>query len=122
MAREKTDRPALYLERYLDNSYARESLDDAVSALRAAYRRGLRKGSSAPADRKFRDRVTDAVVAMREAADALQTGRKRPKGRLAKRALLVVAGGAVAAGAVIASSDQVRASLFGHGDPDQTLG
>jgi hypothetical protein len=121
VARERTDRVTLYIERFLDNSYARESLDNAVSALREAYRRGLRKGSSAPADRKFRDRVTDAVVAMRETADAVQTGRKRPKGRLAKRALMAAAAGAVAAGAIIASSDEVRAFVFGRsGKTDQT--
>jgi hypothetical protein len=77
MSSASIDRIGPYIDRFLDNNYARESLDDAVSALRDAYRRGMRKGAAAPADRKFRDRVTDAIVAMRETADAVQTGRRR---------------------------------------------
>lgn len=115
MASASIDRIGPYVDRFLDNSYARESLDDAVSALRDAYRRGMRKGAAAPADRKFRDRVTDAVVAMRETADAVQTGRRRPKRRLPKRILMAVGAGAVAAGVAIASSEDLRASLFGKG-------
>lgn len=104
---------APYVERLLDNSYARESLDDAATALRAAYHRAARKGAAAPADRKFRDRVTDAVIAMRESADALQSGRRRPKGRLRKRILLMAGLGVAGAGVALALSEDLRNSLFG---------
>ena len=106
------------MERFLDNSYARESLDDAASALRAAYRRAARKGAAAPADRKFRDRVTDAVIAMRESADALQTGRRRPKGRLRKRALVLVGAAVVGVGVALAMSEDLRELVFGSDNED----
>jgi hypothetical protein len=109
---------APYVERFLDNSYARESLDDAASALRAAYRRAARKGAAAPADRKFRDRVTDAVIAMRESADALQSGRRRPKGRLRKRVLLVAGAGVVGIGVALAVREDLRALVFGASTED----
>jgi hypothetical protein len=107
------DRIAPYIERFFENSYARESMDDAVSALRDAYQRGARKGARAPADRKFRDRVTEAAVAMRETADALQSGRSRPKGQFRKRAVVIAAAAVVVVGAVLASNDELRASLLG---------
>jgi hypothetical protein len=105
---------APYVERFLDNSYARENVDEAVSALRAAYRRAARKGAAAPADRKFRDRVTEAVIAMRESADALQSGRRRPKGRLRKRVLLIAGAAVAAAGLAVALSEDLRNSLLGE--------
>jgi hypothetical protein len=107
---------APYVERFLDNSYARDNLDDAASALRDAYRRVARKGPAAAGDRKFRDRITDAVIAIRESADALQTGRRRPKGRLRKRALMVAGAGVLAIGVALAANEDLRASLFGVGD------
>ena len=118
MATGTVERIAPYIERVFDNEYARENLREAVSGLRDAYQRGSKRGARAPTDRKFRDRVTDATVAMREAADALQSGRRRPKGQLAKRTLLVAGLAAVAAGVAIGTSADLRAALFGDSSAD----
>jgi hypothetical protein len=113
MTNASVDRVAPYVERFFENGYARKSMDDAVSALREAYQRGARKGARAPADRKFRDQLTEAVVAMRETVDAFQTGRRRPKGRFKKRALVIAAAGVLVVGAALASNDEFRNSLLG---------
>jgi hypothetical protein len=55
--------------------------------------------------------VTEAVIAMRESTDALQSGRRGPKGRLRKRLLLVAAAGAVAAGVSLALREQRDVSV-----------
>jgi hypothetical protein len=118
MATGTVERIAPYIERFFDNRYARENLSEAVSGLRDAYHRGSKRGARAPTDRRFRDRLTDATVAMREAADALQSGRRRPKGQFAKRILLVVGLAAAAAAVAVGTSEDLRASLFGDSSPE----
>ena len=116
MAKQSADSLIPYVERYLDNEYARKNTRKAVVALEDTYRRASRKGVKAPADRKFRNRLADSVIALREASDALQHGRRRPRGQLAKRlGVAVLALGAVAI-AVVAANEGLRASVLGNGD------
>ncbi len=118
MASSSIDRLFPYIERYLDNEYARDSSRRAGAAIRGAYRRASRKGLKAPADRKFRDRVTDSVIAVREASEAIQHGRRRPRGQLVRRVGLVAIAAGVLAAAALATNDDLRATVFGQ-DPPQ---
>jgi hypothetical protein len=120
MATGTVERIAPYVERFFDNEYARDNLNEALSGLRDAYQRGSKKGARPPADRRFRDRLTDATVAMREAADALQSGRRRPKAQIAKRTLLVVGLAAVAAAVAVGTNEDLRAALFGDSSPEDS--
>src|SRR4051794_14859798 len=93
-------RIAPYLEEALENNYAREQLESGTKHLRAAIDRS-RKGRVKPArDQKLRREVKAAVSALGEGAQALASGRDKPKRRWPKRILVVVVGaGTAAAGA-----------------------
>jgi hypothetical protein len=88
-----------YLEEVLENSYAREQLRGGAASLRAAIERS-RKGRVKPAkDKKLRREVKAAATALSEGAQALASGREKPKRRWPKRLLVVLVGGGVAAAA-----------------------
>jgi hypothetical protein len=93
---------APYLEEALENNYAREQLQSGAKNLRAAIDRS-RKGRVKPAqDKKLRREVLAAASALSEGAQALASGRDKPKRRWPKRVLVVVVGaGAAAAGAYL---------------------
>lgn len=119
MANRSFDNLYPYLERYLDNKYARENTRRAGAAIRDTYRRASRKGLKAPADRKFRNRLADSAIALREASDAIQHGRRRPRGQLLRRlglAVLALGGLAVAA---LAANDELRAMVLGQDEGAQ---
>ena len=113
MAKSSADKLIPYVDRYLDNDYARKNAGRAGSAIRDAYHRASRKGLRAPADRKFRDRVADSVIALRETSDAIQHGRRKPRGQTARRVgIAVLTLGAVAVVA-LAANDDLRAAVMG---------
>ncbi|MDQ6914254.1 MAG: hypothetical protein M3155_00400 [Actinomycetota bacterium] len=92
---------APYLERVAGNEYVQERLAEAVDSLRAAYVRASRQSAAQAAqDRKLRRRLGRAIVAGRDAAVTIRTGRK-PERRSRKSVLLlgVVAIAAAAVGA-----------------------
>jgi hypothetical protein len=96
---------APYLEEALENGYAREQLRGGAANLRAAIERS-RKGRVKPAkDKKLRREVKAAAAAIGEGAQALASGRQKPKRRWPKRLLLLLVGGGVAAGAAYVLSD-----------------
>ena len=120
--RSTTDSLIPYVEQYLDNDYARRNTRRAEAALRDTYRRASRKGLKAPADRKFRNRLADSAIALREASDAVQHGRRRPRGQLAKRlGLAVLALGAIALVA-FATNEDLRATVLGDDDESSPAG
>src|ERR1700720_4221967 len=89
-----------YFKEMLENGYAREQLRDGAADIQAAIERS-RKGRVKPAkDKKLRREVKAAAAALGEGAQALASGRQKPKRRWPKRVLLVLIGGGAAAGLV----------------------
>jgi len=101
-------------ERLLENQYAQENLRTGVESLRAAYRRASKRRVKPSQDRKVREQVRRGAASIAEAGRAFQSGRQKPK-RRPGRIVLVVTGVAIAgAAAAVASSEELRAKLFGH--------
>jgi hypothetical protein len=99
-----------YLDEFLENSYAREQLRNGAASLRATVDRS-RKARVKPAkDKKLRREVKAAATALSEGAQALASGREKPKRRWPKRLLLILVGGGVTAAAVYVLGR-------GHDDP-----
>src|SRR5213593_3900830 len=102
-----------FAERLLENEYAQENLRTGVESLRAAYRRASKRRVKPSQDRKVREQVRRGAASLAEAANAFKSDRRKPK-RRPGRIVLVVAGVAVAgAAAAVASSEELRAKLFG---------
>jgi hypothetical protein len=109
----KRERAGTYAQRLIENEYVQENLLQAADSLRAAYRRATKRRVEPTRDEKLRRQLRDAALSLREATSALQSDRRRPKRRLGRRVLVVLAVGAGAAGAVIASNEEVRSAIFG---------
>jgi hypothetical protein len=109
----KADRAGTYAQRLIENDYVQENLMHAADNLRAAYRRATKRRVEPTRDEKLRRQVRQAALSLREAASALQTGRRKPKKRRGRRVLVVLVVGAGAAAAVVASSPRLRKALFG---------
>jgi hypothetical protein len=101
-----------YLEQLLDNSYVQERLGEAAENLGAAYRRASKRRVEPTRDKKLHRQVRNAALSLTEAAKALKTGRKRPKRRKGRRALMFLGIGAFAAAAALAASEDLRKKLF----------
>jgi hypothetical protein len=84
-----------------------------VDSLRAAYTRASKRRVEPATDEKVREQVRQAALRLREAADALRTGRTKPKKRRGRRIVAVVAITAGGAAVAIAASDELRQKVFG---------
>jgi hypothetical protein len=118
-------------EELLDNSYARENLQEGAEKLRDAYDRARKRRVKPSKDRKLRKQIEAAVRALDEGTAALASGRKRPK-RTGRKVVLGLVGLTVAgAAAVLATNEDLRNSVLGSakalgeeiaGDPGGTGG
>jgi hypothetical protein len=100
-------------EELLDNSYARENLQEGAEKLRDAYERSRKRRVNPSKDRKLRKQIEAAVQALDEGTAALASGRKKPKrtGRKAILTLLTLAAGGAAV--VLATNEEFRNQVFG---------
>jgi hypothetical protein len=100
-------------EELLDNTYARDNLQEGAEKLREAYERSQKRRVKPSKDRKLRKQLEAAVAAFDEGTAALASGRKKPK-RTGRKFVLVVLG-LVAAGAaaVLATNEELRGKVLG---------
>jgi predicted nucleic acid-binding protein len=100
-------------EELLENSYARDNLQEGAEKLRDAYERSQKRRVKPSKDRKLRKQIEAAVAAIDEGTAALASGRKKPK-RTGRKVVLVMIGAAAAgAGAVLATNEDIRDQVFG---------
>jgi hypothetical protein len=99
-------------EELLDNTYARDNLQEGAEKLRDAYERSRKRRVKPSKDRKLRKQIEAAVHAIDEGTAALASGRKKPKhtGRNIVLALLAAAAGTAA---VLATNEDLRNQVFG---------
>jgi hypothetical protein len=100
-------------EELLDNSYARDNLQEGAEKLRDAYDRSRKRRVKPSKDRKLRKQLEAAIAAIDEGTAALASGRKKPK--RTGRKLVIVLLGAAAAGtaAVLATNEDLRNQVLG---------
>lgn len=97
----------------LENSYARENLQEGAEKLREAYERAGKRRVRPSRDRKLRRQVEAAIAALDEGTAALASGRKKPK-RTGRNVVLLAIGAAVAgAGILVATNEDIRNKVFG---------
>lgn len=99
---------APYVQRVISDEELRDNVRVAVDSAREAFSR-LQNGKAVPKtvldDKKFHRDVSKAAVALKDATDALREGQKKKrKGGLFRKLLLVV----VAGGIAVAVSEDVR--------------
>jgi len=111
------EKAGTYAQRLIENEYVQENLAQAANNLRAAYRRASKRRVEPTTDEKLRRQVRQAALSLKEAASALQSGRRKPKKRRGRRVLVVLAIGAGVAAGALASSDDLRRKLFGDEAP-----
>jgi hypothetical protein len=100
-------------EELLDNTYARDNLQEGAEKLREAYERSQKRRVKPSKDRKLRKQLEAAVAAFDEGTAALASGRKQPK-RTGRKVLLTLIGAALAgAAAVLATNEELRGKVFG---------
>ena len=122
MATDRAAKAGIYAQRLIENEYVQENLAEAADRLRAAYRRASKRRVEPTRDEKLRGQIRDAALSLREAANALQSGRRKPKKRRGRRLVLVLILGAGAAAAIVASNEELRKKVLGGGSsPDQTV-
>ena len=109
----KADSAGTYAQRLIENEYVQENLAQAAESLRAAYRRASKRRVEPTRDEKLRRQVRQAALSFREAASALQSGRRKPKKRRGRRVIILFGVGAAAAAVVLASNEELRRQLFG---------
>jgi hypothetical protein len=114
MASDKMANAGTYAQRLIENEYVQENLAQAAESLRAAYRRASKRRVEPTRDEKLRRQVREAALSLREAASALQSGRRKPKKRRGRRVVVLLGAGAAAA-VVLASNDGLRRRLLGAG-------
>jgi hypothetical protein len=116
MSPSPTDIPASLkplAEELLDNSYARDNLQEGAEKLRDAYARAHKRRVKPSKDRKLRRQIEAAVHALDEGTAALASGRKKPK-RTGRNVVLALTGAALAgAAAVLATNEDLRNKVFG---------
>lgn len=116
MAPSPTDIPKQLMpvaEELLDNSYARENLQEGAEKLRAAYERSRKRRVKPSKDRKLRKQIEAAVQALDEGTAALASGRKKPKRTGRKVVLTVLTLAAGGAAVVLATNEEIHDSVFG---------
>jgi hypothetical protein len=100
-------------EELLDNSYARENLQEGAEKLREALERSRKRRVKPAKDRKLRKQIEAAIQALEEGTAALASGRRKPR-RTGRKIVLGVLGLAVAgAAAVLATNEDLRNQVFG---------
>jgi hypothetical protein len=109
-ATEQATRLTPYLEELLENSYVRENIREGVENLRSAYERSQKRRVKTARDQRLRRQVRAAAASMSEAAQALQSGRRKPKPRWGRRLLLLGGVAAVGIGIAIAAGGEDQAS------------
>ena len=112
MASDGAANAGIYAQRLIENEYVQENLAQAAESLRAAYRRASKRRVEPTRDEKLRKQVRQAALSLREAASALQSGRRKPKKR-GRRILLVLVVGVGAAAAIVATNEDLRRKLIG---------
>lgn len=100
-------------EELLDNSYARENLQEGAEKLRDAYERSRKRRVKPSKDRKLRRQIEAAVHALDEGTAALASGRKKPKRTGRKVALTLIGVAAAGAAAVLATNEDLRNQVLG---------
>ncbi len=100
-------------EELLDNSYARENLQEGAEKLREAYERSRKRRVKPSKDRKLRKQIEAAVAAIDEGTAALAGGRRKPKRTGRKVVLTAIALAAGGAAVVLATNEELRNSVLG---------
>jgi hypothetical protein len=100
-------------EDLLDNSYARENLQEGADKLHDAYERARKRGVKPTKDRKLRKQIEAAVKALDEGTAALASGRKKPKRSGRKVVLVLIGAGLAGAAAALATNEDLRAKVLG---------
>ena len=122
MATDRAAMAGIYAQRLIENEYVQENLAEAADRLRAAYKRASKRRVEPTRDKKLRRQIRDAALSLREATNALQSGRRKPKKRRGRRLVLVLILGAGAAAAIVASNEELRRKVLGgDSSPDQTV-
>ncbi len=111
-ATESASRLGPYVERLLQNAYVQDNLLDAVENLREAYERAQKRRVEPARDEKIRRQLRQSALSLKEAGEALKSGRQKPKKRRAKRMLILASLGAVGVAAALAASEEFRSKLF----------
>jgi hypothetical protein len=100
-------------EELLDNTYARDNLQEGAEKLRDAYGRSRKRRVKPSTDRKLRKQLEAAIAALDEGTAALAGGRRKPK-RTGRKAVLVLLGVAAAgAAAALALNEDLRNQVLG---------
>jgi hypothetical protein len=100
-------------EELLDNTYARDNLQQGAEKLREAYERSQKRRVKPSKDRKLRKQLEAAVAAFDEGTAALASGRKKPK-RTGRNVVLTLIGLALAgAAAFLATNEEMRGKVLG---------
>lgn len=100
-------------EELLDNSYARDNLQEGAEKLRDAYERSRKRRVKPSKDRKLRKQLEAAIAAIDEGTAALAAGRQKPK-RTGRNVFLVLLGAVLAgAAAVLATNEDLRNQVLG---------
>ncbi len=103
-----------YLQALIHNERVHERVRTGVGSARAAYRRVSRRGKGADdllADRKARHQLGRAIVAFKEAADAVRGAKARRRRRIGARAVVPVV--AVGGAGALLVSESLREKLVG---------
>ena len=120
-ATESASRLGPYVERVLQNAYVQDKLLDAVGNLRQAYERSQKRRVEPTRDEEIRRQVREAAFSLKEAGQALKSGRQKPKKRRAKRTLIIVGLGAVGVAGAWRSSEELRSRFLWGKAPSQLL-
>ena len=107
-----------YIEQLLENSDVQNDLRDGVRNLRAAYERSQKRRVKAARDEKLRRQVQAAATSIAAAGKAIAGAGEKPK-RRGRKLLAFVGVAAVAGGAAIAASEDLRESIFGGESEDE---
>jgi hypothetical protein len=111
-----SDTAGLYAQRLIENEYVQENLARAAGNLRAAYRRASKRRVEPTNDAKLHAQVRQAALSLSEAASALKTGRRKPKGRRGRRLVIFLGISAGGAAALLAADENLRRKILGGGE------
>jgi hypothetical protein len=111
---------AEYATRMLENDYVQDKLREAGAKFGDARKRASKRRVNPATDSRVQAQVGDAVLALKEAAAALQDDRTGPAPSWRKRLVLVGGVAAAAAAAALAASDELRAKLLGDGEHESS--